>query len=112
MLPAKILEWPHPRINEDWDSGLHQWREVTPLAYQELRTTCPLREEQPNAFMQAEPVDVLGNGDGLYVCCKQENGYYFARLLPGEDWWKRDYIPVPLPEAGADPLPNSLKGGF
>ena len=95
MLLTQILEWPHPYIDEDWDAGRHQWREITPLAYQELRTSCPLREEQPDAFMQAEPVDILCDGEGLYVCCKRENGYCFARLLPGGDWWKRDYLPVP-----------------
>ena len=92
---AQILEWPHPIIDQDWDSSRHQWREITPLAYKELRTSGPLREDQMNAFMQAEPVDILADGDGLYVCCKRENGCYFARLLPGSDWWKRDYVPVP-----------------
>ena len=62
--------------------------------------------------MQAEPVDILADGDGLYVCCKRERGFCFARLLPDNDWWKRDYLPVPLPEAGADPLPTSFKGLF
>ena len=95
MLLAQILGWPHPYIDEDWNTGRRQWREITPSAYQELRTCCPLREEQPNAFMQAEPVDILGDGDALYVCCKRENGFYFARLLPGADWWKRDYLPLP-----------------
>lgn len=95
MLSAQILEWPHPHIDNDWDTGRHQWREITPLAYRELRTLGPLREEQPNAFMQAEPVDILADGDGLYVCCKQESKACFARLLPGADWWKRDYVPVP-----------------
>lgn len=107
MLTAQILEWPHPQIDDDWDSGQHRWREITPLAYEELKEAVLLRHETPNAFMQAEPVDVLGNGDGLYVCCKKENGFYFARLLPGEDWWKRDYLPVPIPEA--DPLAKPFK---
>ena len=55
----------------------------------------PLRPDLPDAFMQAEPVDILADGEGLYVCCRQADGYYFARLLPGEDWWKRDYLPLP-----------------
>lgn len=90
-----ILEWPHPQIDQDWESGRHQWREVTPLAYRELKAATPLRQESTDGFMQSEAVDILANGDGLYVCCKQENGFYFARLLPGEDWWKRDYMPLP-----------------
>lgn len=95
MPTAQVLEWPHPQIDQDWDYGRHQWREITPLAYRELKGTVPLREETATSFMQAEPVDILANGDGLYVCCKKENGSCFARLLPGEDWWKRDYLPLP-----------------
>lgn len=99
MLPLmhspQILEDPYPQINDDWDSGNHQWREVTPLAYKELMTIVPLCHEESTAFMQSEPVDILPDGDGLYVCGKTENGCYFARLLAGEDWWKRDYVPVP-----------------
>ena len=95
---AQILEWPHPQIDQDWDAGRLQWREITPLAYRELKAVCVLREEQTDAFMQSEPIDILADGDGLYVCCKRENGSCFARLLPGGDWWKRDY--VPLPEVG------------
>lgn len=95
MLQAKVFEWPHPQIDNDWSSGCHQWREITPLAYRELRTSGPLREEQPKAFMQSEPVDVLPDGDTPHVCCKRENGSCFVRLLPGADWWKRDYLPVP-----------------
>ena len=89
---AQILEWPHPIIDQDWDSSRHQWREITPLACKELRTSEPLREDQMNAFMQVEPVDFLANGDGLYVCGKYKNGGYFVRLLPGSDWCKRDYL--------------------
>ena len=92
---AQILEWPHTQIDQDWDAGRLQWREITPLAYQELKAVCALREEQPDAFMQSEPVDILADGDGLYVCCKRENGSCFVRLLPGSDWWKRDYVPLP-----------------
>ena len=55
MPVAQIFEWPHPQIDEDWNSGEQRWREITPLAYQELRTTVPLRQEAQNAFMQAEP---------------------------------------------------------
>lgn len=95
MPVAQIFEWPHPQIDEDWNRGEQRWREITPLAYQELRTTVPLRQEAQNAFMQAEPVDILADGECLYVCCKREFGRYFARLLPGNDWWKRDYLPVP-----------------
>ncbi|MEM9091796.1 MAG: hypothetical protein AAGC93_24030 [Cyanobacteria bacterium P01_F01_bin.53] len=51
-----------------------------------MKQAIPLREEAPDAFMQVEPVDILADGDGLYVCCKKEDGFYFARLLPGEDW--------------------------
>lgn len=102
---AQILEWPHPQIDNDWDSGQHQWREITPLAYRELKQVTPLLYEAPNAFMQAELVAVLANGEGLHVCCKRENGACFARLLPGEDWWKRDYLPVPEIE----PLANCLR---
>jgi len=95
-----IFEWPHPQIDDDWDSGQQQWREITPLAYQELRTVAPLLHEVENAFMQEEPVGILPDGDGLYVCCQKSVGYYFARLLPGEDWWKREYLP--LPEISSD----------
>ena len=59
--------------------------------------------------MQAEAVDVLADGDSLYVCCKQERGFYFARLLPSKDWQKRDSLPLPFPET---PLPKSFKGAF
>lgn len=54
--------------------------------------------------MQAEPVDILADGEGLFVCCKQENGLYFARLLPGRDWWKRDYLPLPDIDPGIEAL--------
>ena len=111
MLTAQIFEWPHPQIDNDWDKGDHQWREITPAAYCELKKS-PLLHEANDAFMQAEPVDILADGDGLYVCCKRERGFCFARLLPDSDWWKRDYLPVPFPEAGADPLPTSFKGLF
>ena len=99
MLVPQILEWPHPTIDEDWDAGRRQWREITPLAYHELMTVVALKHDVTNAFMQAEPIDILANGDGLYVCCKKENGSCFACLLPGEDWWKRDYLPTPQVEA-------------
>ena len=95
MRTAQIFEWPHPQIDKDWDAGCQQWREITPLAYRELRTSGPLQEDQPDAFMQAEPFDILPDGDGLYVCCKRESGSCFARLLPSSDWWKRDYVPLP-----------------
>lgn len=98
MMNAQIYEWPHPRIDEDWECHELRWREITPLAYGELKAIAPLLHEAEDAFMQSEAVDILGDGDGLYVCCKREFGRYFARLLPGEDWWKRDYLPV---EAGA-----------
>ena len=49
--------------------------------------------------MQSEPVDILPNGDGLYVCCHQANGHYFARLLPGGNWEQLEQLP--LPEVGA-----------
>ena len=107
-----ILEWPHPQIDQDWDSGKQQWREITPMAYQQLQKEIPLLYIERDAFMQAEPVDVLADGESLYVCCKQEQGFYFARLLPGNDWWKRDYLPVPLPKAKTDLWPDSFKGAF
>lgn len=93
-----ILEWPRPQVDQDWESGRHQWHEITPIAYREMQAIGSLREKTDDAFMQSNPVDILANGDGLYVCCKRENGFYFARLLPSEDWWKRDYMP--LPETG------------
>jgi len=105
-----ILEWPHPQIDQDWDSGKHQWREITPLAYQQLLKATTLLYRVRDAFMQAEPVDVLAGGDGLYVCCKEQQGFYFARLLPGHDWCKRDSLPVPLPKAGIGLLLESFKG--
>ena len=95
MLTAQIYEWPHPRIDQDWNDGQMRWREVTSLAYRTLKTAVGLRYETKNAFMQDEPVDILADGDGLYVCCKKESGSYFVRLLPGNDWWKRDYLPLP-----------------
>ena len=61
-----LYEWPHPQIDHDWDLGAHQWREITPLAYQELQQI-PLLHTSSNAFMQSEPVDILPDGDGLYV---------------------------------------------
>jgi len=54
--------------------------------------------------MQAEPVDILADGEGLFVCCKQENGFCFARSLPGRDWWKRDYLPLPDIDPGIEAL--------
>ncbi len=101
MLIAQIFEWPHPQIDKDWERGKLRWREITPSAYRELRAVAPLRHEAGDGFMQSEPVDVLADGDYLYVCCKAAGGRYFARLLPGSDWWKRDYLPVP--ETGALP---------
>ncbi len=100
MMIAQVFEWPHPQIDEDWERGELRWREITPLAYWELKES-PLLHEAGDAYMQAEPVDILADGEGLYVCCKREFGRCFARLLPGEDWWKRDYLP--LPEMGALP---------
>lgn len=91
----QIFEWPHPQINQDWNSGHHQWREITPLAYQQLQLVSPLQQSLPDAFMQAELVDVLPDGDGLHVCCKRESGSCFARLLPAGDWWTRNNLPVP-----------------
>lgn len=104
MLVPQILEWPHPQIDEDWNRGKHIWREITLLAYRELMSEVPLLYRTKNAFMQAEPVDVLADGDGLYVCCKRENGGCYVRLLPGNDWWKRDYVPLPVPA----PLPQRM----
>jgi hypothetical protein len=90
-----ILEWPHPKIDRDWTSGRHQWQEITPLAYCELYRATLLLHEAENSFMQAEPVDILSNGDGLYVCCQKVDGYFFARLLPGDDWYRLDHLPLP-----------------
>lgn len=99
MYSAEIYEWPHPRIDEDWAAGQFQWREITPLSYRELKVAAVLLHESRDAFMQAQLVDILADGEGLHVCCNREFGRYFARLLPAEDWWKRDYLPVP--EIGA-----------
>ena len=93
-----IFEWPHPTIDHDWTSGKHQWREITPLAYRELKQI-PLLYEAEDAFMQSDPVDVLPDGDCLHVCCRKTSGYYFARLLPSSDWWELERLP--LPEMGA-----------
>ena len=93
-----LYEWPHPQIDLDWESGAHQWREITPLAYKELQQI-PLLHTSSNAFMQSEPVDILSNGDGLHVCCRKVNGHYFARLLPGSHWEQHEHLP--LPEVGA-----------
>ena len=93
-----LYEWPHPQIDHDWDLGAHQWREITPLAYQELQQI-PLLHVSSNAFMQSEPVDILPDGDGLYVCCRKSDGHYFARLLPGSHWKQHEQLP--LPEVGA-----------
>lgn len=97
MVSPQTFECPHPQIDDDWDNGEQQWREITPLTYQEMKAAAPLHREARNAFMQAEPVDILPDGDGFYVCCKVEDGFYFARLMPGGDWWKRDYLPNQRP---------------
>lgn len=94
-----LYEWPHPKIDEDWASGNHQWREITPLAYRNLQKDVPLLYTGQDAFMQAEPVDILQNGEGLYVCCRKVEGYYFARLLPESDWWELERLV--LPDTGA-----------
>lgn len=90
-----VFEWPHPQIDDDWATGQHQWREITPLAYRELHQAVPLLYEAEDGFMQSEAVDILADGAGLYVCCQEANGYYFARLLPGDDWGLRDKLPLP-----------------
>jgi hypothetical protein len=90
-----ILEWPHPHLEQDWADGRHQWREITPLAYCELGNAVPLLHEGEDAFMQSEPVDILPNGEGLYVCCRKSEGYYFARLLPESDWWQQEQLSLP-----------------
>jgi hypothetical protein len=89
-----IFEWPHPQIDDDWNKGDQQWREITPLAYCELKKL-PLLHDAEDAFMQSEPVDILANGDGLYVCCRKAEGSFFARLLPGEDWCHIEQLPLP-----------------
>lgn len=63
-----VYEWPHPTIDDDWDNGHHQWRKITPYAYRELKSI-PLPHKAENDFMQSEPMDILANGEGLYVCC-------------------------------------------
>ncbi|MEN8445515.1 MAG: hypothetical protein ABG776_10945 [Cyanobacteria bacterium J06555_13] len=93
-----ILEWPHPQIDKDWDAGDHQWREITPLAYCELKQL-PLLHEAEEAFMQSEPVDILPSGEGLYVCCRKSAGFFFARLLSGNDWWELEQLPLPVVKA-------------
>ncbi len=89
-----LYEWPHPQIDNGWDSGDHQWREVTPAAYIEL-SKLPRLYTDADAFMQAEPVDILANGEALYACCRRAEGYYFARLLPESDWWELKRLPLP-----------------
>jgi hypothetical protein len=93
-----ILEWPHPQIDDDWEKGDQQWREITPLTYCELKKL-PLLYNAEDAFMQSEPVDILANGDGLYVCCRKAEGYFFARLLPVSDWRELERLPLPATEA-------------
>ena len=90
-----IFEWSYPKIDDDWANCTAQWREIPPLTYRVLKDATPSLHQTTAAFMQAEPVDILADGEGLFVCCKQENGFYFARLLPSCDWWKRDYLPLP-----------------
>ena len=94
MFTAQVFEWPHPKIDEDWDRGEQRWREITPLAYRELKAGGLLHEAE-DAFMQDEPVDILADGEGLYVCCRRANGYHFARLLPEGDWWEPERLPLP-----------------
>lgn len=89
-----ILEWPHPQIHNDWNDGHHQWREITPLAYGELKQA-PLLYKAEDAFMQRELVNVLPDGIGLHVCCRKANGYCFARLLPSSDWRALEHLALP-----------------
>jgi hypothetical protein len=50
-----IYEWSHPQIDEDWDIGNHQWREITPATYREL-SQMPRLYTSENVFMESEPV--------------------------------------------------------
>ena len=45
-----IYEWPHPQIDIDWESGEHQWREITPFVYREFQQILLLHTSS-NAFM-------------------------------------------------------------
>lgn len=38
---------------------------------------------------------MLADGDGLYLCCQKADGYCFARLLPGTDWWELERLGLP-----------------
>ncbi|WP_157620756.1 hypothetical protein [Synechococcus sp. PCC 7335] len=57
MYVAQVFEWPHPQIDQDWAVSKWCWREITPLAYRELKASGPLLYEARDAFMQAEPAD-------------------------------------------------------
>jgi len=89
-----IFEDPQPQIKQDWDNGHYQWREITCRTYRTL-AAMPSFHREADGFMSAAPVDTLRNGEGLHMCCKQKNGYYFARLIPRYDWGELKYYPLP-----------------
>ena len=98
MCGRPIFEDPCPQIKQDWDDGHYQWREITHRAYLALAARRSLHADT-QGFMQAEPVEILRNGEGLHVCCKQANGHYFARLIPTYDWEELKYYPLPKAQA-------------
>jgi hypothetical protein len=84
-----VYESPPSVIDNDWEPGKHQWREITPEVYQELfRSTVPLYQDEAG-FMQSEPVDILATGEWLYVCCQKSKEQCRARLLPANGWFTR-----------------------
>lgn len=90
-----IYEKPNPIIEADWDVGNPQWREITPLAYRELRhATRPLHQNK-TGFMQSEPYAVLRDGEVACVCCRTAEGYCFARIMPAGEWFQPHVLPLP-----------------
>lgn len=91
---STIFECPHAQIKQDWDNGHYQWREITCRTYKAL-AAAPALHQDKEGFMQAEPVEILRNGEGLHLCCKQKNECYFARLIPRYDWAELKHYPLP-----------------
>lgn len=80
MYRAEIYEWPHPQIDQDWAAGQLQWREITPLSYRELKAAAALHESR-DAFMQAELVDILADGEGLHGCHLSAHPNFWLTLM-------------------------------
>ena len=91
---STVFECPHAQIKQDWDNGYYQWREITDRAYRALAAQ-PMIYADDEGFMSAEPVEILRNGEGLHVCCKQTQKHYFARLAPRYDWSELKHYPLP-----------------